>query len=74
MKKPWQKNTIVIIALYTDDFVNMLAQRGQIPGLISATVDGMRYKVNPGKPCRVPVRVASELEKLPYIKEVREVK
>ncbi len=72
-KAVWQKNTVTIIATYTPDFLAYLKSVGCRPGLIKARVDGLKYNIAPGKKCRVPVRVATEMEKLPYIESVREV-
>ena len=74
MKEPWQENKVVIIAIYTEEFIAFLKSKKQKPGLINARVDGKKYNIAPGKPCRVPVRVADQLSKQPYIASVVEVK
>jgi hypothetical protein len=74
MKQPWQKNKVVIVATYTQEFIDYLKELGQRPGLIKARYEGKKYNVAPGKPCRIPVIVATAIEKYPYIESVVEVK
>ena len=69
----WQQNKVTVMATYTKEFLDLLRESGQRPGLIKAKVDGLKYNVQPGKKCRIPVRVATEMEKLPYIDSVIEV-
>ncbi len=74
MKEPWQKNKIVVIATYKQEFIDYLKKQNKRPGLIKARVDGLKYNVCPGKSCSIPVRVATQMENLPYIESVVEVK
>lgn len=68
----WQTNKITIIFTYTEDFVRKLMDSKKIPGLIKVTINGKKYRICAGKPTRVPVMVATELEKLNMVKEVKE--
>lgn len=79
MKKAWQKNTIVIIAAYSLDFLSQLKAEGKKPGAIRATLykgtpDEKIYRIIPGKKTEIPVEVATEIEKYSNIASVVEVK
>jgi hypothetical protein len=77
-KQPWQKDTIVIVAAYSLEFLSELKSQGKRPGAMRVTLnkgtpEEIIYKVAPGVKRKVPVLVATELEKYPYVASVMEV-
>lgn len=73
-KENWQKNTVVIIATYSLEFLSQLKSEGDRPGLFWVRVNGKKYNLVMGKKCEVPVEVATALEKLSEVDCVVEIK
>ena len=81
MKEPWQKNTVVIVATYTLEFLSELKAQPvpKRPGLMRIVIDKHTpqekvYQICPGQKTRVPVLVATELERHPNVASVMEIK